>query len=145
MSTIADGDDLRVVAGVDTHKDVHVAVVLDELGRLLDTASFPATARGYKNLTGWVTSLGEVLAIGVEIVSRVPDGQSSGSSAAAMSLNTSWSSPNSRSNSRPMHSAWSSGRLASVMASTTSPASASLLVHADTDSTTTPTSATTMP
>jgi hypothetical protein len=25
MSTIADGDDLRVVAGVDTHKDLHVA------------------------------------------------------------------------------------------------------------------------
>jgi transposase len=53
MSTIADGDDLRVVARVDTHKDVHVAVVLDELG-------------GYRNLTGWVTSFGEVLAIGVE-------------------------------------------------------------------------------
>ena len=66
MSTIADGGDLRVVAGVDTHKDVHVAVVLDELGRLLDTASFPATARGYKNLTGWVTGFGEVLALGVE-------------------------------------------------------------------------------
>ena len=58
MSTIADGDDLRVVAGVDTHKDVHVAVVLDEFGRLVDTASFPAMARGYRNLTGWVTSFG---------------------------------------------------------------------------------------
>jgi hypothetical protein len=55
MSTIADGDDLRVVAGVDTHKDVHVAVVLDEVGRLGDTASLAATARGYRNLTGWVT------------------------------------------------------------------------------------------
>jgi transposase len=66
MSTIADGDDLCVVAGVDTHKDVHVAVVLDELGRLLDAASFAATARGYRNLTGWVTSFGEVLPVGVE-------------------------------------------------------------------------------
>jgi transposase len=47
-------------------KDVHVAVVLDELGRLLDTASFATTARGYRRLTGWVTSFGEVLAIGVE-------------------------------------------------------------------------------
>jgi hypothetical protein len=37
MSTIADGDDLGVVAGVDTHKDVHVVVVLDEVGRLGDT------------------------------------------------------------------------------------------------------------
>jgi transposase len=40
--------------------------VLDELSRLLDTASLVATARGYRNLTGWVTSFGEVLAIGVE-------------------------------------------------------------------------------
>jgi transposase len=44
MSTIAGGGDLRVVAGVDTHKDVHVAVVLDQVGRLLDTASFPQRA-----------------------------------------------------------------------------------------------------
>ena len=66
MSTIADGDDLRVVAGVDTHKDVHVAVVLDEVGRLGDTASLVASARGHRNLTGWVTGFGEVLAIGVE-------------------------------------------------------------------------------
>ena len=31
---------LRVIGGVDTHKEVHVAAVLDELGWLLDTASF---------------------------------------------------------------------------------------------------------
>ena len=31
MSTIAE-DDRRVIAGVDTHKEFHVAVVLDELG-----------------------------------------------------------------------------------------------------------------
>ena len=65
MSTIAD-DDRRVIAGVDTHKDVHVVVVLDELGRLLDTASFSTTTRGYRDLTGWVTGFGEVLAVGVE-------------------------------------------------------------------------------
>ena len=39
MSTIAD-DDRRVIAGVDTHKDFHVVVALDELGRKLDTAMF---------------------------------------------------------------------------------------------------------
>ena len=33
MSTIAE-DDRRVVAGVDTHKEFHVVVVLDELGRM---------------------------------------------------------------------------------------------------------------
>ena len=65
MSTIAD-DDVRVIAGVDTHKDFHVVVVLDELGRKLDTETFPTTTRGYRDLTGWVTSFGEVLALGVE-------------------------------------------------------------------------------
>lgn len=65
MSTIAD-DDARVIAGVDTHKEFHVVVVLDELGRKLDTARFPTTARGYRDLTGWVTGFGEVLALGVE-------------------------------------------------------------------------------
>jgi transposase len=65
MSTIAD-DDVRVIAGVDTHKDFHVVVVLDELGRKLDTATFATTTRGYRDLTGWVTGFGEVLAIGVE-------------------------------------------------------------------------------
>jgi transposase len=65
MSTIAD-DDRRVIAGVDTHKDFHVVVVLDELGRKLETATFATTTRGYRDLTGWVTSFGEVLALGVE-------------------------------------------------------------------------------
>ena len=31
-----------VTVGVDTHTDVHVAAVLDQAGRLLGTASFPA-------------------------------------------------------------------------------------------------------
>src|SRR5712691_3808649 len=65
MSTIAE-DDVRVVAGVDTHKEFHVVVVLDELGRKLDMATFAATPCGYRELTGWVTDFGEVLAIGVE-------------------------------------------------------------------------------
>ena len=55
---------LRVIGGVDTHKDVHVAAVLDEHGRLLDTAAFPATAPGYRRLSGWLCGFGEVLAIG---------------------------------------------------------------------------------
>jgi transposase len=56
----------RVIGGVDTHKDVHVAAVLDEHGRLLDTAAFPATTHGYRRLTGWLCGFGEVLAVGVE-------------------------------------------------------------------------------
>jgi transposase len=56
----------RVIGGVDTHKDVHVAAVLDELGRLLATATFPTTTAGYRRLHRWLCSYGEVLAVGVE-------------------------------------------------------------------------------
>jgi transposase len=56
----------RVIGGVDTHKDVHVAAVLDELGRLLATATFATTTPGYRQLHRWLCSHGEVLAVGVE-------------------------------------------------------------------------------
>jgi len=57
---------LRVIGGVDTHKEIHVAAVIDELGRLLATATFPATPTGYQRLTRWLTAQGEILAVGVE-------------------------------------------------------------------------------
>jgi transposase len=56
----------RMIGGVDTHKDVHVAAVLDEFGRLLSTASFETTAAGYRDLYRWLCGFGEVLAVGVE-------------------------------------------------------------------------------
>lgn len=37
----------RVVIGVDTHKHVHVAVALDELGTLLADTAMPADRAGY--------------------------------------------------------------------------------------------------
>ncbi len=36
----------RVIGGVDTHKDVHVAAVPDEYGRPLNTAAFRRTCPG---------------------------------------------------------------------------------------------------
>ena len=36
----------EVVLGVDTHLDVHLAVVLDHLGRRLGTFSVPTTKNG---------------------------------------------------------------------------------------------------
>lgn len=59
-------DPVRVIGGVDTHKDIHVAAVLDELGRLLDTATFPANATGYQRLSNWLAEHGEILMVGVE-------------------------------------------------------------------------------
>ncbi len=35
-----------VIGGVDTHKDVHVAAVIDERGKILDTKSFETGVEG---------------------------------------------------------------------------------------------------
>jgi transposase len=55
-----------VIGGVDTHKDVHVAAVIDERGKILDTAEFEATAKGYRRLVEWMRSFGELAKVGVE-------------------------------------------------------------------------------
>ena len=40
--------------------------MLDELGRLLATASFGANPAGYKQLARWLADFGEVPAVGIE-------------------------------------------------------------------------------
>ena len=56
----------RVIGGVDTHKDVHVAAAVDEMGRILGTAQFPTTPRGHRALLGWLARFGVVVRVGVE-------------------------------------------------------------------------------
>jgi len=56
----------RVTGGVDTHKDAHLETALDEVGRVLGTEAFPATLAGYRQLSRWLRSFGEVVAVGVE-------------------------------------------------------------------------------
>jgi transposase len=48
-----------VAIGIDTHKDRHVAVALDQLGGQLDTFEAPATSVGYLALYQWAHELGE--------------------------------------------------------------------------------------
>src|SRR5271155_4351259 len=55
-----------VTGGVDTHADVHVAAVLNEIGGLVGIESFPATPSGYRALLGWMAGLGTVRLVGVE-------------------------------------------------------------------------------
>lgn len=55
-----------VIGGVDTHKDVHVAAVIDEQGKILDVGRFPTTITGYKELLKWLRSHGQLLRVGVE-------------------------------------------------------------------------------
>ena len=56
----------RVVVGVDTHKHIHVAVALDELGGRIDARSFAADRSGYEQLIDWASSLGREVVFGVE-------------------------------------------------------------------------------
>lgn len=56
----------HVVAGVDTHKDMHVAAVIDALGRVLGTETFLTTPTGYGALMRWAQSFGVVRRIGIE-------------------------------------------------------------------------------
>ena len=55
-----------VVGGVDTHKDVHVAAVVDLHGVVLGTEQFPTTRAGYRHLLAWMRRFGEPRCIGIE-------------------------------------------------------------------------------
>jgi len=59
-------DRSRVVIGVDTHKYVHVAVALDELGTVLANLTITADRPGYEQMLSWATGLGRVVAFGIE-------------------------------------------------------------------------------
>jgi len=47
-----------VAIGVDTHKEVHVAVALDALGAQLDSQEIATTPAGYRRLLSWARELG---------------------------------------------------------------------------------------
>ena len=55
-----------VVGGVDTHADTHTVAVVDQVGRRLGCAVFPASRAGYRALTGWLSGHGQISAVGVE-------------------------------------------------------------------------------
>ena len=69
MTTIARenaADQIEVAGGVDTHQDTHTAAAVDNAGRLLGHATFPATGAGYRALLGWLHGLGTLMIIGIE-------------------------------------------------------------------------------
>lgn len=66
MSTIAQFQPARVVVGVDTHRDSHTAVALDEIGRTIDRLTIATNSTGYRQLMNWSRSLAEVVAFAVE-------------------------------------------------------------------------------
>src|SRR4051794_23330749 len=62
----ARGDEVRVTVGVDTHRDQHVGVALDQFGRRLGTRSVPTTPAGSAELVAWARTFGTLEQLGVE-------------------------------------------------------------------------------
>lgn len=56
----------EVIGGIDTHADTHTVAALDQIGRLLGTATFPATLPGFRDLTEWLRAHGRCVRVGVE-------------------------------------------------------------------------------
>ena len=67
------GGTRRIVGGVDTHKDLHVAAVVDEQDRVIGTRSFATTRQGYHQMLAWMRSFGELQRIGIEFDRQTPD------------------------------------------------------------------------
>jgi transposase len=63
---VMEGRERRIVGGVDTHKDLHVAAVVDDQDRVLGTNSFATTRQGYRQMLAWMRSFGDLQRIGVE-------------------------------------------------------------------------------
>ncbi|MGW8355567.1 IS110 family transposase [Streptomyces wedmorensis] len=66
MQTIEHPRSGHVVIGVDTHKHLHVAAVMDTIGGILATLTIPTDTGGFQQLADWAASFGRVLAFGIE-------------------------------------------------------------------------------
>jgi transposase len=55
-----------IAVGVDTHKEQHLAIALDELGQLLAEIVITASLAGYRKLTGWLGELEGQVLVGIE-------------------------------------------------------------------------------
>lgn len=66
MTGTSEGSRSRIVVGVDTHKYVHVAAVLDAAGALLDTRTVTTDQSGFQQLVDWARGLGTITAFGIE-------------------------------------------------------------------------------
>ncbi len=55
-----------VGGGVDTHKDLHVAAVVDRHDQILGSRSFPTTRHGYTQMLAWMRAFGQLRRVGVE-------------------------------------------------------------------------------
>jgi transposase len=63
----------RIVGGVDTHKDLHVAAVVDEQDRVIETRSFATTRQGYRRMLAWMRAFLDATPLAKERRLIIPD------------------------------------------------------------------------
>jgi transposase len=56
----------QLTLGVDTHLETHVAVLINNLGQIIDTDEFSVCTIGYEKLLKWSRSFGELKQAGLE-------------------------------------------------------------------------------
>ena len=56
----------HVVIGVDTHKHIHVAAVMDTIGGILATLTIATDTAGFRQLLAWAESFGKIISFGIE-------------------------------------------------------------------------------
>jgi transposase len=57
---------VSIAVGIDTHADINVAAVIDQVGRQLGHASFDTTTAGHRQLEAWARSYGDIAIVGIE-------------------------------------------------------------------------------
>ena len=59
------GSRVGIYGGVDTHRDTHVAAVVDTVGRVVGSESFSADESGYGRMVAWFRARGALVRVGV--------------------------------------------------------------------------------
>src|SRR4051812_12998716 len=57
---------VEVTGGGDTHKDTHTVAAVDDVGRMLGSATVTASGSGYRALLRWLRAQGRPVRVGVE-------------------------------------------------------------------------------
>jgi transposase len=63
---MSETNSVKIIIGVDTHKDVHAAVAINGIGARLGTLTIPVTPHGYRNLETCARAFGVIHALGIE-------------------------------------------------------------------------------
>lgn len=56
----------HIVIGVDTHKHIHVAAVMDTIGGILATLTIATDTAGFRQLLAWAQGFGKIISFGIE-------------------------------------------------------------------------------